>query len=55
LLGAPVALKAIGMPGGELDRAAELATTSPYWNPRPVERATIRKLLDDAWWGRRPA
>jgi alcohol dehydrogenase class IV len=54
-LGAPVALKSIGMPEGDLDRAAELATTSPYWNPRPVERAAIRKLLDDAWVGRRPA
>jgi alcohol dehydrogenase class IV len=54
-LGAPVALKTIGMPEGELDRAAELATTAPYWNPRPVERAAIRKLLDDAWAGRRPA
>src|SRR5215475_11889632 len=53
-LGAPVALEAIGMPSGELDRAAELATTSPYWNPRPIERAAIRKLLDDAWFGRRP-
>jgi len=54
-LGAPVALKDIGMPEGDLDRAAELATTSPYWNPRPIERAAIRKLLDDAYFGRRPA
>jgi len=53
-LGAPVALEAIGMPAGELDRAAELATSSPYWNPRPIERAAIRRLLDDAWFGRRP-
>src|SRR5499426_263392 len=53
-LGAPVALEAIGMPAGELDRAAELATTSPYWNPRAIERAAIRRLLDDAWLGRRP-
>ena len=54
-LGAPVALKAIGMPEGELDRAAELATTAPYWNPRTVERAALRRLLDDAYAGRRPA
>ena len=53
-LGAPLALEAIGMPAGELDRAAELATTSPYWNPRAIERAAIRRLLDDAWFGRRP-
>jgi len=54
-LGAPLALADIGMPGAELDRAAELACAAPYWNPRPIERAAIRKLLDDAWFGRRPA
>ncbi len=53
-LGAPLALKDIGMPGAELDRAADLACASPYWNPRPIERAAIRKLLDDAYAGRRP-
>ncbi|KAB2855452.1 MAG: maleylacetate reductase, partial [Bauldia sp.] len=25
-----------------------------YWNPRPIDRAGIRALLDDAWHGRRP-
>ncbi|HLB14178.1 MAG TPA: maleylacetate reductase [Burkholderiales bacterium] len=54
-LGAPLALKDIGMPAGELDRAADLACAAPYWNPRPIERAAIRKLLDDAYFGRRPA
>jgi maleylacetate reductase len=53
-LGAPVALKAIGMPEAALDRAAELATTSPYWNPRPIERAAIRALLDRAYHGTPP-
>ena len=53
-LGAPVALKDIGMKEADLDRAAELATTAPYWNPRPIDRAGIRKLLDDAFHGRRP-
>jgi hypothetical protein len=37
-----------------LDRAADLVIADPYWNPRPVERAGIRALLDDAWHGRRP-
>jgi alcohol dehydrogenase class IV len=54
-LGAPVALKDLGMKEADLDRAADLATTAPYWNPRPVERPAIRKLLDDAFHGRRPA
>jgi maleylacetate reductase len=53
-LGAPLALKDIGMPETGLDRAADLAAASPYWNPRPVERDAIRKLLDDAYFGRRP-
>ena len=37
-LGAPLALKDIGMKEAELDRAAELATTAPYFNPRPIDR-----------------
>ena len=47
-LGAPVALKSVGMPESELDRAAELATTSPYWNPRPSNAPRSVRLLDDA-------
>jgi alcohol dehydrogenase class IV len=52
--GGPTALRDIGMPEAGLDRAADLAIADPYWNPRPVERAGIRALLDDAWHGRRP-
>jgi alcohol dehydrogenase class IV len=54
-LGAPIALKDIGMPESGLDRAADLAVANPYWNPRPIERTAIRALLDDAFHGRRPA
>ena len=53
-LGAPLALKDIGMPETGLDRAADLAVTDPYWNPRPIERAGIRQLLQNAWEGIRP-
>ncbi len=53
-IGAPVALKDIGMPLDGLDRAAELATTNPYYNPRPIEYSGVRKLLEDAYYGRRP-
>jgi maleylacetate reductase len=53
-LGAPVALKDIGMRQADLDRAADLATQAPYFNPRPTERDGIRKLLDGAFHGRRP-
>ncbi len=53
-LGAPTALGEIGMREIDLDRAAEIATVSPYWNPRPLDRAGIRALLDDAFHGRPP-
>jgi alcohol dehydrogenase class IV len=52
--GAPYSLRELGMPESELDRAADLAVANPYWNPRPIERAGIRALLQDAWEGRRP-
>ena len=53
-LKAPTALKDIGMPAEGLDRAADLATTNAYWNPRPIDRSAIRQLLQDAWEGKRP-
>jgi maleylacetate reductase len=53
--GAPTSLREIGMSYSDLDVAAEAAVKSPYWNPRPVERNAIRKLLDDAYNGRRPS
>jgi maleylacetate reductase len=53
-IGAPTALRDIGMPADGLDRAADLAVTNPYRNPRPVEREPIRRLLQAAWEGRRP-
>jgi alcohol dehydrogenase class IV len=53
-IGAPVALKDIGMPQDGIDRAADQAVANPYWNPRPREREAIRALIDDAWHGRQP-
>ena len=56
--GAPVALKDIGMRAEDLDRAADIAVSQPYWNPRPFgkeQRDAIRSLLDDAYHGVRPA
>jgi maleylacetate reductase len=55
--GAPVALRDIGMKVGDLDHAADLAVTNPYWNPRPIgpaQRADIRDLLQRAYEGVRP-
>jgi len=55
--GAPVALRDIGMRAGDLDRAAEIAVSNPYWNPRPIgpaQRSEIRELLQRAYEGVRP-
>lgn len=53
-LGAPRALKDLGLKEADLDRAADLAVKNPYWNPRAVERGAIRALLQRAWTGGRP-
>jgi maleylacetate reductase len=53
-LKAPASLRELGMPADGLDKAAELATTDAYWNPRPLERKAIRQLLQNAWEGQRP-
>lgn len=54
-VGAARSLAAIGMPADGLDRAADLAVANPYWNPRPLDRAAIRDLLQRAFTGARPA
>jgi maleylacetate reductase len=54
-LGAPTALQAIGMPAAGLDRAAELAAQTPYPNPRPLELAALRELLQRAFDGTPPS
>lgn len=54
-LGAPIALSQIGMKREGLDRAAEIATQNPYWNPRAFTREDIAGVLTAAFEGRRPA
>jgi alcohol dehydrogenase class IV len=53
--GAPVALRDIGMRQEDLDKACDIALRNQYPNPRPLEAAAIRALLQDAFDGRRPA
>jgi maleylacetate reductase len=53
--GAPVALRDIGMKEADLDKVCEMAMSNPYPNPRPLERAALRQLLQDAFEGKRPA
>jgi maleylacetate reductase len=54
-IGAPLALKDIGMPQEGLDRAAQLVCEHPYYNPRPVEYLAVRQLLENAYRGLRPS
>jgi alcohol dehydrogenase class IV len=53
-LGAPRALRELGMSEEGIERAADLAVQNPYWNPRPVERDAVRDLLARAWSGAPP-
>ena len=53
-LGAPASLAALGMPADGLDRVADLAVATPYPNPRPLERAALRSLLQRAFDGAPP-
>jgi maleylacetate reductase len=53
-IGAPTALSEIGMPEDGIDRAADLATEKPYWNPREIERPLIRRLIEKAYHGSPP-
>lgn len=53
--GAPVALRDLGMPRDGIERAVGITLENPYFNPRPLERAALMELLDNAWAGVRPA
>jgi maleylacetate reductase len=53
-VGAPRSLKDLGLEPADLDRVAELATRTPYPNPRPVTREAVRELLQQAYEGAVP-
>lgn len=52
--GAPVALRDLGLREADLETACDLALENPYANPRPLERQTLRQLLQNAYEGVRP-
>ncbi len=54
-LDAPQSLAELGMQEADLDRAADLAMSAPYWNPRPLTRKDILALLRTAFAGEPPA
>ncbi|MER6128224.1 maleylacetate reductase and hydroxyquinol 1,2-dioxygenase domain-containing protein [Streptomyces sp. NPDC001795] len=53
-LGGPTSLRDLGMPESALARAAALATSAPYPNPRELTAEGMAELLAGAWHGRRP-
>lgn len=50
-VGAPSALRDLGMPEAGIDSASDHAVENAYWNPRPIERGPIRTLIAQAWAG----
>lgn len=44
-------LKEFGMREEDVDKAAEIAVSNPYWNPRSVELGPIRELIRRCWAG----
>ncbi len=53
-IGAPRALRDLGMPAGGIAHAVDLALANPYANPRPIEREALRRLIEAAWEGAPP-
>ncbi len=54
-IGAPTSLEAIGMPADGIDEAARRVVVEAAANVRPPEPDGIRRMLSDAYHGRRPA
>jgi maleylacetate reductase len=53
-VGAPTALRDIGMRQSGIVEASELAMANPYWNPRKLDRQALQDLIARAWAGERP-
>jgi len=41
-----------GIKEGDMDKAAEIAVSIPYWNRRSVEKGSIRELIRRSWAGK---
>ncbi|MCJ1305520.1 hypothetical protein MMC08_008334 [Hypocenomyce scalaris] len=44
-------LNDFGMKEEDVDKAAEIAVSNPYWNPREIEKGPIRELIRRCWAG----
>ncbi|PBK65917.1 iron-containing alcohol dehydrogenase [Armillaria solidipes] len=54
-LGVPSTLKELGMKEEDLEKAADIASKSPYPNPAPLEKEKMLLLLKNAYAGVRPS
>ena len=45
------ALKDFGFKEEDIDKAADIVVSNPYYNPRPIERGPIRELIRRAYAG----
>lgn len=50
-LGVERGLKAFGMKEEDVSKAADIAASNPYWNPREIEKTAIEELIRRAWAG----
>lgn len=53
-IGAPLALKDIGMPESGIASAAASAVQNSYWNPREFNEVQVQRIIDNAFHGRPP-
>ncbi|KAL2850332.1 hypothetical protein BJY01DRAFT_233279 [Aspergillus pseudoustus] len=42
-------VKDYGMKEEDIDKAADIAVSNPYWNPREIQREPIRELIRRVW------
>ncbi|MFQ6590999.1 MULTISPECIES: maleylacetate reductase [Pseudomonas] len=54
-VGAPKSLADLGLSEADLERAADMVTRNPYYNPRPVTYEAVLQLLRDAHAGVPPS
>lgn len=46
-----LALRDYGFREEDIDKAADIALSQPYWSPRPLEREAIREVIRRIWAG----
>ncbi|KAI9159179.1 Maleylacetate reductase [Paramyrothecium foliicola] len=50
-LGVERRLEALGLLEDDIDKAADIAVSKQYWNPREIQREDVRELIRRAWAG----